>query len=517
MTKWWKRQHNACKEACVLTGIACIALFSLMFSGETEVNNSIEDALLKDSTSYRIAGPTGEFSLIFKDQNAYIGGKQFNIYGRVKPAEAKDIKRSLLSCQMIRDLGKRQLDMEQQRAYGFENAITLSAPGQESWTVSTGVDKKGYALSQSGRLFALDRDLAAQLRRSPEALRDNTLGLPIQCQRITAQHPKGSWSVNTLHGHWWLETGNNAQLIDQSVISDLLTVLSTTQAVSFGSKAHNKTSGSLNITGVTDNREQNITLIDHGAAPISASFRMVERQELLNNKVLHEFFIIDVDKSLFQFPAQGLLSKRLIPFDTAQANEIKINDLHTRKIDGIWYLANDLPADQLACQKLIKQLGELPNAITTETKKIGSIRHGSLQFQIPATDGAMDVAKACRHHLIVDQRLFPNVATKDINGLVIQSPDSAPQLYQKDEHGEWDIDPAIHTEISDFIEALSAARVRSWNGPFNEKLAWSSTLTIAYKDKRIVIKKTDQHFIGIEDYNVQGYLDKDSIADLFGE
>ena len=515
--QWWSRQHTACKESCILLGIALCALISLIGSRNNETEQTIEDPLLRSSASYRINSANGNYTLLFSHTFAHIGNNEYQVTGRLKASEAHDIKRSLEQCALIRDLGMRQLDLDQQAAYGLNDAVVLSAPGQETWTIATGIDQKGYALNQEGRLFTLDRDLAAQLRRSPAALRDNTLGIPHNCTQVTAASKKAAWKINKIHEHWWLDLDTKAQLIDQNIFKDWLHIFTRSQAVSFTELIPSQQYGRLVFIGSDQRLNRQITLIDRGHAPASSAFRIIERQEKLENQTLSECFIIDVDKDFFQYPAQAFLSKQLIPFDTAHADEIQINDLHAKRKNDTWILQPNIAADQAQVQQLLSKLNALPNHITNTEQSIGTIREGSLKFQIPTNQQTSELAKSLAHYKFVDPRILPNKDSSHVSGLVIQRQGEAPQLFQKNAHGEWDLDPETHAEIKDFIEALSAARVRTWTSSYNANLAWTSTLTLAIGESRLVIQKTDEHFIGIKAYNAQGYLDQNSIKDLFGE
>ncbi len=514
MKTWWSRQHQACREACIISIITFIALCTLFFRNWSEENQVHLGTLFQSTNSYRVNGQNGNYSLLYQYTVPLIGDDSFSPIGRLKLSEAELLRKSLIETSLIRHLGRAQLDQEQQQTYGFNKSIKIDAPGQDTWLIASGIDRLGYAMDTKGNLYQLDRDLAGQLNRSPQALRENTIGIP---QHVTRIQQHNDWTIGYFRDRWWLDQGETSQLADQEICTDWVNVFKNTKAISFTQIADEKLGPATYFEGQNQYGKQVLALYNRGKAHGSDEFHIVERHQQINDYLLKEAFIINIDKNVFNYPAQAFVSKKLIPFDVHDAHLIQINNLVLAKVQNQWFVDKNIRSNSDQVKKLLMQLANIPNTAQKVDVHVGTIFTGSLQFTIPKTTHSVKVTQSIKRHQFIDKRLFPDITAQDITGLVIHNDADAPQFYQRQDDNLWDIDPETHSSVDNFITALSSARVYAWSHSFDKRQKWTSTLTIAIGEKRVIIKKTKDHLIGIESTGIQGYLDKDSIKDLFGE
>lgn len=514
MKQWWRRQHQASHEAVIMSIAAVVALCTLFIYLGEDSDTQAGSRLFQPADVCRVSGNHGDYSILFNYAIPLIGDSSMRPLGRLKNSEAAPISSSIFECVCLRSLGRAQLDQEQQRAYGFDQAIVVDIPGQATWHLASGKDGQGYALDEDGTLYQLDRDLAGQLDRDPQALRAISLDLPRPLLRIQYGD---EWTLGHFREHWWLDQGDTAQLADQRISADFVSVFQELQAISFATIHGESDAPALYFEGMHNGRKQAIALRERGASETSSDFRIVERQQQFEDFTLKEAYLMKVDAALFTYPRRAFVSKQLIPVDRSKIEHIQLGKLQLQRKQGRWWVDESMSANQDSVAALLGKLGQLPAANQNPDKHIGSVLSGTLRFMIPASSEAVRLLRQAPRHAFIDRRLMPGISIKDVSGLVIHSSSDAPQLYQKQNDGSWDLDPAVSDEIQDFITALCSARVSSWQSAYNPDENWTSTLTLAVGDQRLVLKKSDRHLIGIESRDVQGYLDADSARDVFGD
>ena len=333
--QWWNTQHHAAREACTLSIIACFALCSLWLIPDSDQELNSHTPLFNQASSFRVQSPHGSYSLVFSEQLGFIGDQSFQPIARIKRSETINLRKSLKQTSIMRSLGQAQLDQEQQIAYGFDKGVSINAPGHDAWTLASGLDGRAYALDADGGLYELNVDLASLVNRPVEALRDSSLGLPEQLERVTNYYSTPNWSLQYMHTHWWLQQkSGNPVLIDQRICNDWINVFTHIQAVTFlnAPKAAQQTKmiefeGTNNQTG-----RSVIQIFDNGPARNSETLRIIERREKIAGFTLREFFAADIDHYLFTYPNTAFRSKQLIPFNPQNSSHIRVGSFSIKKI-----------------------------------------------------------------------------------------------------------------------------------------------------------------------------------------
>ncbi|NRA37283.1 MAG: hypothetical protein HRU15_04030 [Planctomycetes bacterium] len=514
MRNWWQRQNHARHEAFILGALAAICLLSLALRSEQSTGKQNGRTLLAQTHSYHIEGEFADYSLLFENSIALIGDPRFKAIGRLNESEAEHILETLHQTHIVREFGKQQFNQQQKQAYGFDHPVRISCPGQNTWIVASAADGHGYARDQNNNLFQLDRDLAAQINRQPQALRSSTLGIPSNIQQIDFQ---AEWTLLNAYDLWWIQESDKARPAEQAACSDWLDILMKSRAVSFCDNQQQQSSPFIHVQGTDKHGRRNIGIFDRGPAPGSDVHRIIERKEQIGDHILIESFIISLNPRYIRMPMSALASKKMFPIPFERADSLRINELQLNHKDKQWYVNKNQPAEQQQIENFFNQLQRIP-ASTELGENIGHIYIAEAQIDIRHS-AELNAYSKYKNFMFADKRLFPlssKATGQQINALVIQAKDDVPEIFSQADDGSWDVDPETNAATSEFIAALNAARVSKWTNSYQSQNMWTSTLTVAIGDTRIILHKAEDGLIGIKARNVQGYLDHDSAADLFG-
>lgn len=512
----WKRKSHAWHEAVILSAVSILVVCSLFVGGAQDANSHYGQRLLAQAHSYRIECIYGKYSLLFEQQIPLLGNEQFQAIARLTPSEGASLQEALYNTHIVRRFGYRQLDQQEKKSYGFDNPVRVSSPGQNTWTIASGLDDYGYALDEKNNLYQLDRDLAAQLKRKQEALRSSNLGIPENIQHIDFQ---AEWSLLQAHNLWWLQENDHARPADQNACTDWLHILRESRAVSFTHSREQQSSPFIHIQGSDNYGRRTIGIFDHGYAHGSQTHRIIERREQIGNHTVTESFIMNLNAQHISIPQSALASTQMFPIAFEHADSLRLNTLQLRQKEKMWYVQGEKPtdlhlADQQQVKNFFQQLERIP-AGKQFADIIGHLRIDETQIDIRSSP-TLTAYTHYQNYMFVDKRLFP-FQVNDIHALVIQGREGAPDIFSQADDGSWDVDPETNQATKKFISALNAARVKKWSAAYQSQTAWTSTLTVAIGDKRLILRKNDDGLIGIPERNVQGYLDRDSAADLFGD
>jgi len=427
------------------------------------------------------------------------------LLGRAWPRESRAIASAIAETRVLRRIRPEDGAWAE---YGFDHPVTLEMDGRRWSLASAGIDR-GY-VRDGEHLLILDTDLAALLRRPPAALRHPSLDIS-GCIRLA--HDRG-WSLAFAQGRWWLrrDDGDDREWTDRELCDAYLRELTAAPVVGYLDETEAERVRAV-LTVERDRERGPVRIEDLG--PARGGERVLRRSEA----GIEELLVVDVDPLLLDPEPSKLRSPKLVPLDPLTAERVRIGRVDLRRDGEHWRMGPHRDLDPSRIDRLLRRLGAMPRRddVPQGGKALVTVESEGLRFELTHEDPRIvAVVQQLRPHHLRQRALLGDVDASEVDAVIIQPAEGAPDIYSRDDSGAWPADS--RAAVESFVQSLTTARVAEWTGASDHaETDYDSTIALSVGSRNFTLHLRADGRVAVVERNLTGILDETSRREVLAE